>query len=117
MIKITNGRVTLMVTPGAYKDIYASQGFHQISELVTKATETSLNGPEPQNDTAPDPDDEDSSEDNSGCSEDNQDEDLSEVPLNEMDSDQLREYAKKLGVDIRGLTSKKAVRDKIRSVL
>ena len=105
-----------MVTPGAYKDIYASQGFHPISEFAPRATETPLNEPEDHGDTFNEGDDEDASEDNSGCS--NEDgSDLSEIPLNEMDSDQLRAYAKELGVDIRGLNSKKAVRDRIRSVL
>lgn len=128
MLKITNGKVTLFVTPGAYRDVYAPQGFIEVtaktshkgkieSKIETQiqpdklpevtpedvtASEFDVSGGEPVSDTpdAPKPT-----------------EDLSEIPLGEMDSDQLRAYAKELGVDLSGLTSKKAVRNKIRAAL
>lgn len=121
MLKITNGKVTLFVTPGAYRDVYAPQGF---TEVTTRATETPQIEPEPQGGNLPGVTPEDVTEDNSDASEDASEpetpktsEDLSEIPLGEMDSDQLRAYAKELGVDLSGLTSKKAVRNKIRAAL
>lgn len=121
MLKITNGKVTLFVTPGAYRDVYAPQGF---TEVTTRATETPQIEPEPQGGNLPEVTPEDVTEDNSDASEDisepdtsEQVEDLSEIPLGEMNSEQLRAYAKQLGVDLKGLNSKRAVRDKIRAAL
>lgn len=129
MITITNGRVTLSVTPGAYREVYAPQGFTEAktktshkdkikSEIKPEAQGNNLLGVTP----------EDVTEDNSNAPEDkfetnipeqvaDTDEDLSEIPLGEMNSEQLRAYAKQLGVDLKGLNSKRAVRDKIRAVL
>lgn len=121
MLKITNGKVTLFVTPGAYRDVYAPQGF---TEVTTRATETPQVEPEPQGGNLPGVTPEDVTEDNSDASEDvsktepeETSEDLTETPLSEMNSEQLKAYAKELGVDLSGLTSKKAVRDKIRAAL
>lgn len=125
MITITNGRVTLSVTPGAYREVYAPQGF---TEVTTRATETPQIEPQAQGNNLPEVTPEDTTEDNSDASEDkfetntpehvaDTDEDLSEIPLGEMNSEQLKAYAKQLGVDLRGLNSKRAVRDKIRAAL
>lgn len=43
--------------------------------------------------------------------------DLSEIPLSQMTDKQLRAYADQLGVDLTGVTSRKAVRAKIRAAL
>lgn len=118
MFCITNGVQTLTVTSGAYTSIYAPQGWKPVS------TSTQAEMPEEDEaflpDKVPDPESENASEailaqesDDEGDEEEN----LSEIPLTEMGSAQLRKYAKQLGVDIKGLTSKKAVRDRIRAVL
>lgn len=120
MLKITDGRVTLFVTPGAYRDVYAPQGF---SEVTSEATETPQIEPETHGGNLSRVTPEDITEDNSEPSEDipepetPEDLDLSEIPLGEMNSEQLRAYAKQLGVDLRGLNSKRAVRDKIKAAL
>lgn len=121
MLKITNGIVTLSVTSGAYKDVYALQGF----QIVTsRATETPQIEPETQGGNLPEVTPEDVSEDKSDAPEDTLASetpeavtDLSEIPLGEMNSEQLRAYAKELGVDLKGMTSKKAVREKIKAAL
>lgn len=118
MLCITNGVQTLTVTSGAYMSIYAPQGWKPVdtsthAEMLEEDEVFStdrLPDPEPESTTEPILAQE--SEDESG-----EEENLSEIPLTEMNSAQLREYAKQLGVDIKGLTSKKAVRDRIRAVL
>lgn len=105
--------------------MYAPQGF---TEVTTRATETPQIEPQAQGNNLPEVTPEDTTEDNSDASEDkfetntpehvaDTDEDLSEIPLGEMNSEQLRAYAKQLGVDLKGLNSKRAVRDKIRAAL
>lgn len=128
MLKITDGRVTLFVTPGAYRNIYAPQGFKEVNPKTTaKDKIESKISPEIQPDKLPEavPKDVAASEFDASAGDSTPttntpepyDEDLSEIPLGEMDSDQLRAYAKQLGVDLKGMTSKKAVRDKIKAAL
>ena len=125
MLKITNGKVTLFVTPGAYRDVYAPQGFTEVTAKTShKGKIESKIETQIQPDKLPEvtPEDVTASEFDVSGGESVSDtpkptEDLSEIPLSEMDSDQLRAYAKELGVDLSGLTSKKAVRNKIRAAL
>ena len=125
MIKITNGSETYTVTQGAYKDIFKPQGFYEVSDNRTEMREeTSFinegsltpTGGEPTSEAISVQETEDSEPDIASGSEEAPS-DLSEVPLSEMTDKQLREYAKQLGVNLKGITSRKAVRDKIRSVL
>ena len=120
MVKITNGTTEMSVSMGAYKDIYKPQGYSLISDMPSEGssrpveTSTDLVGKFTSHDHK------NVSEDKFDASEDkyvSEPEDLSEIPIGEMNSDQLRAYAKELGVDLKGLTSKRAVRDKIRAAL
>lgn len=124
MIKITNGITEMLVSIGAYKDIYKSQGYKPVSGIVSEASSRPTETPAGSVVKFTSPDPENVSEDNSDVSEDKPSPepeslpaDLSEIPLGEMNSDQLRAYAKELGVDLKGLTSKRAVREKIRAAL
>lgn len=117
MITITNGRDTLTVTQGAYKDIFKAQGFIPVSAEAPKMPPSE---PDESPRSLPEVTEEDITEskfeqvnDDSESDEEN----LSEIPLSEMTPDQLKAYATQLGVDIRGIKSKKAVIDRIRSVL
>lgn len=124
MIRITNGRETLVVTRGAYKDIFKSQGFYETSIETTSADEdvrsvsygslSEVTSEIASEDVSVQETDEPEAEE---VPEVKSDVELSEIPLSEMTNDQLREYADQLGVSLKGITSKKAVRDKIRSVL
>lgn len=127
MVTITNGKLTLSVTPGAFKDVYAAQGFKEISNPLhstqkhvhtdAEASGGIISRPEPENVSG---DRSESSTDIPAVKEQKQlsrQEELSEIPLNEMSPSQLREYAELLGVDIKGLKNKSAVKNKIRSVL
>ena len=116
MITITNGQITLTVPNSAYRAMYKTAGFHPICDeerVVTPA------------DTFPAPEKEtpstDISTDETDESEDSYDEpyddevDLSEIPLSEMDFYQLCDYADQLGLDRKGLRSKKELRVLIRN--
>lgn len=126
MIRITNGIHTLTVTEGAYKTMYAPQGWIEVSD--SKTPEMVSDGSSDLGDNLPDHESEDTTEAISGQENDdteddaeddseNEDVDFEETPLSEMNSAQLRAYANHLGVDVTGMTSKKAVRDKIRAAL
>ena len=127
MITITNGRETLVVTAGAFRDIFKAQGFHDISEIPKNILKNVAIDAESQGGIISRPSDKNVYSDVSEPLQDvytakteqpkSRKEELAEIPLNEMTPDELREYAKILGVDIRGLKSKSAVKDKIRSVL
>lgn len=127
MIKITNGKLTLSVTPGAFKDVYAAQGFKAVSDIVDSQTKIApkhvvhlpeeTNGEELKHSSEAISVQETGYEETEAEKPADRKEELAEIPLNEMTPEQLREYAKLLGVDIRGLKSKTAVKDKIRSVL
>ncbi len=124
MITITNGIDTLRVTTGAFKDIFQSQGFFEVTDNTTEMLsepreipEVKLPGVTPENNTAS------VSVQETGDSEPEQDIseeaslDLSEIPLSQMTNRQLREYAEELGVDLTDITSRKAVINKIKSAL
>lgn len=127
MIEITNGILTLSVTPGAFKDVYAAQGFKEISKMPEKAPKNVPTDVQSQRGITLPLEPENVSEDRSEPSEDipevkeqkplSRKDELSEIPLNDMTPNQLKEYAKLLGVDTRGLKNKAAIKNKIRSVL
>lgn len=127
MVTITNGNLTLMVTPGAFRDVYSAQGFKEISNVshntqktLSKAPVTQggiVSGVDPENASDELPEPLESAPDSKAEKQLSRKEELSEIPLNEMTPEQLREYAKLLGVNLKGLRSKTAVKDKIRSVL
>lgn len=124
MIKITNGLTTLEVTPGAYKDIFSHQGYTPVQSVSTNQTEMPAVVSQPDGDKLPGEDSEtvtesisDQETDGDTPEEISEEENLSEIPLGEMTDKQLREYADQLGVDLTGVTSRKAVRAKIRAAL
>lgn len=123
MVKITNGHLTLAVTLGAFRDIYSAQGYNIVDTSI-QTSEASIATPQPSggifNGSGTENVSEDVSDeqtDVSGADEIVEPVDLSEIPLNEMTNDQLRAYAQQLGVNLKGITSRRAVRDKIRAAL
>lgn len=125
MVTITNGVQTFTVTDGAFKNIFKAQGYFPVTELekADVSVETTEIAPE---DTSVQPEEtteaeaEASSEDKNLVSEDEPEElseDLSEIPLSEMTNKQLTAYAAQLGVDIKGVKSKRVVIDRIRAAL
>ena len=117
MIKITNGQLTLTVPNSAYRGFYASAGFHPLAdqERVESPADTfpMQNEETPENANLVEETDE--SEESSEAEAENGEIDLSEIPLGEMDFYQLCDYADQLGLDHRGIRSKKELRALIRA--
>lgn len=124
MIKITNGLNTLEVTPGAFKDIFSAQGYTPVQEMSVKATGVPVEQPQPSEVKLPEVTPENAAAsiseqetDHPTPEEISGEENLSEIPISEMTNKQLKEYAEQLGVDLEGITSRKAVMNKIRLAL
>lgn len=119
MITITNGHVTLTVSNSAYKTMYQYAGYHPLAdeECDTEEGDTFITE-EPENtlDTFYDEETEDSAEFETE-EEETEEIDLSEIPLSEMDFYQLCEYADQLGLDRKGIRSKKELRALIKDNL
>lgn len=119
MITITNGQITISVPNSAYHSIYKASGFRPIEDeksVVTPAdTFPTFEDKTPEEDILVE-----ETEDSEELSE-NDDEaeaeevDLSEIPLSEMDFYQLCSYADQLGLDRRGLRSKRELRALIKN--
>ena len=114
MIKIRKGSKTLMIPAGAYDTIYAPAGW----EKEEKPEEPAKAVEEPQEvDETPESVEEEPEEE---LEEEDEDveyvdpEELNEKPLEELDFDELKILAEYLGVNIKGLKSKKEVRDAIK---
>lgn len=118
MIKITNGQMTLTVPNSAFLAIYKVSGFHPLEDedgvvspadtfptLNEKAREAQISDEEKED--LEESDGEDEAEEETV--------DLSEIPLSEMDFYQLSDYADQLGLDHRGIRSKKELRALIRN--
>ncbi len=118
MITITNGQITISVPNSAYQTIYKSSGFR-----LVESTENS----KPSIDSYPSVEEnasgeeiffeetEDSEEPNGDIEAEAEEVDLSEIPLSEMDFYQLCSYADQLGLDRRGLRSKRELRALIKN--
>lgn len=136
MLTITNGRDIIMVTRGAYAALYKHQGYAVVSgeggstpppnpggEAESSQAKITPNGSEDEGVTLPTEDAETaSSTENPGeyVAEDEEEEeevDLSEIPLAEMTRSQLLEYADQLGVEHTGEETKRKLRELIRAVL
>lgn len=119
MLRITNGGNTLMVTRGAFNGFYKARGFHivEATESPEKGTGVSIH-PEPENGHSGQPSQlkmgRKAVEEEEGEEEEL---DLSEIPLGEMTFDQLEEYADELEIDHDGVRSKKELRALIREHL
>lgn len=109
MLRVTNGKMTISITKGAYDTYYKHKGFRIVGSPETE---------EPNPVDTVHPGYEMPHLDNSSHSEDGEEdsaegeyeEDLSEIPLGEMDFSQLCDYADQLGVDRDGIRSKKELR-------
>lgn len=125
MVVITNGLQTVVVSAGAYREIYLPQGW----QLQEKAPE-SKTAPEPpelpdkvvspleepesdQADSRESTEDEDDQDEEAGH--DLPDDDLLFRPLGELSLDELKKVAELRKVDIEGLRTKKEVRTAIRA--
>lgn len=136
MLTITNGRDIIMVTRGAYAALYKHQGYTVVSgeggstpppnpgdEAESSQAKITPNGSEDEGVTLPTGKSKvDSSSTNPGeyAAEDEEEEeevDLSEIPLAEMTRSQLLEYADQLGVEYTGEETKRKLRELIRAVL
>ena len=119
MIQITNGQITLTVPSSAFHQIYKDSGFHILDgkenrEASAETFPTSdEKTPEKQNLTEETEDLAESPAEEELYDEDEVD--LSEIPLSEMDFYQLCAYADQLGLDRRGVRSKKELRALIRN--
>ena len=119
MITITNGQMTLTVPNASYRGFFAASGFHPLAdqEHVVAPNDTLPTQDEETPENAILDEETDESEDVSEAEAENEEIDLSEIPLSEMDFYQLCDYADQLGIDRRGIRSKKELRALIKSNL
>lgn len=115
MIRITNGSVTLTVPNAAYRGFYAASGFHPVvdQERIAPVIDEAFNEEEPEFSEADEAYDDEADETEAL----DEEIDLSEIPIGEMDFYQLCDYADRLGIDRRGIRSKRELRDAIRANL
>lgn len=119
MITITNGQMTLTVPNASYRGFFAASGFHPLAdqEHVVAPNDNLSTQDEETPESAILDEETDESEDVSEAEAENEEVDLSEIPLSEMDFYQLCDYADQLGIDRRGIRSKKELRALIKSNL
>ena len=117
MITITNGHMILTVSNSAYETMFKYSGYHPIlNEECVDVSGDNFITPEKEN-TGDENFVEETEDLNETFAEAEEVEeiDLSEIPLSEMDFYQLCEYADQLGLDRRGLRSKKELRALIKA--
>lgn len=119
MVTIERAGHVLTVTQGAFKALYRPMGY-----VIVGAEGGPEASPVPGGVTTT-PADEDGSEDDQtseedevqddgeDTDEDQDDEDLEEKPLSEMNFKELKAYAKRRGINVNGMSSKKEVREAI----
>lgn len=117
MITITNGQMTLTVPNASYRGFFAASGFHPLAdqEHVVAPNDNLSTQDEETPESAILDEETDKSEDVSEAEAENEEVDLSEIPLGEMDFYQLSDYADQLGLDHKGIRSKKELRALIRA--
>lgn len=119
MIKITNGQMTLTVPNSAYQTIYRASGFHPLEDeesvIAPADTFTTLEDKTPETQISVEETDDSGEFYADGAETMEETVDLSEIPLSEMDFYQLSDYADQLGLDHRGIRSKKELRALIRN--
>lgn len=126
MITIRKGTSTRTVTPGAYENYYKHLGYEPVGVAQT-AEFSGEDSTHPVSDSQhlgdptqlrSDEDIPEGEEEPADLEEVTEDEvDLSEIPLSEMTSEQLCEYADQLGLDRSGVRTKKELRTLIRTHL
>lgn len=122
MLVITNGVDTLTVTKGAFNALYKYQGFivaEEGAEAPSPSGETDTVASTQADDTvqAEEPDEEYSDEEGDTTDGTDEEPDLSEIPLIEMNKEQLIRYADQVGVEYTGAETKKELRAAIRKAL
>lgn len=134
MVTIKKGSRVYTVTKGVYENSFRKQGYKIVDEEIEPKTPLDLKGesdvgaedededldtknsPEDEDfDETEDESDEESDEDES--EDEPEDEDLSEKPLSKMNTDELKAYAKQLGVDVSECTTKKEMKEAIKEAL
>lgn len=114
MLTITDGVKTLTVTKGAFNSMFAPQGWEEVttrkiarknSDLRTVTEDKEIIQDRVENTDFPAENDAE-----------NDEIDLSEIPLSEMNVPQLKTYAKQLGIEV-NTDSAKALRVQIRKIL
>ena len=118
MITITNGQIIITVPNSAYHTIYKASEFRPVEPTENSkpsidsypSVEENASGEEIFTEET-----EDSEEPNGDIEAEAEEVDLSEIPLGEMDFYQLSDYADQLGLDHRGIRSKKELRALIRN--
>ena len=117
MLRITNGSVTLTVTKGAFNNYYKHCGFqienHAEGAELERVVTTQPNYTAEYLGDSSQVENEKKSDDY----EEDEEIELSEIPLSEMSFEQLNEYADQLGLEHEGIRSKKELRAMIRSYL
>lgn len=126
MVTIKKGSKVYTVTKGVYKNSFRKQGYKIVDEEIEPKTPLDLKGEidvgaeeeDEDLDSKNSPEDEDFDETEDETDEDEpEDEDLSEKPLSKMNTDELKAYAKQLGVDVSECTTKKEMKEAIKEAL
>lgn len=131
MVTIQKDRHRITVTLGAYRSLYKTMGYHIVNgpgadHNVPPAPVDDGTTPGEENDAVDDCADGADSYSNSYmtgktpdelCDEEEEEEEPNEKPISEMDFRELKEYASSLGLNVNGLSSKRAVREAIRAHL
>lgn len=130
MVTIKKGSRVYTVTKGVYENSFRKQGYKIVDEEIKPKTPLDLKGEinvgadEEDEDldskNSPEDEDFDETEDESDDEFDEdepEDEDLSEKPLSKMNTDELKAYAKQLGVDVSECTTKKEMKEAIKEAL
>lgn len=117
MITITDGQMTLTVPNASYRGFFAASGFHPLAdqEHVEVPADTFPTSEEETPENAVLDEEKDESEEVPEAEAEDEEVDLSEIPLSEMDFYQLCDYADQLGLDRRGIRSKRELRALIKS--
>ena len=122
MVKIRKGSHVLTVTNGAFKRLYAPMGYvvmegEEDVTVLPPSDEVNTTPPGNKDDDEDLEDTEDDSDLEDEADEEDDDEDLKEKPIGEMSFKELQQYASDLGLNVKGMTSKKEIRQAIRVYL
>lgn len=123
MVTIKKGSRVYTVTKGVYENSFRKQGYKIVDEEIKPKTPLDLKGEidvgaeeeDESLDSKNSPEDEDFDE--TEDEDELEDEDLSEKPLSKMNTDELKAYAKQLGVDVSECTTKKEMKEAIKEAL
>lgn len=127
MLRVTNGAVTVTVTKGAFESYFKHAGFTVLNGVNSPESEgvgkyhPIPDSPKDEDENQTEEDEEDYTDEfrNEEESEESEESaiDYSEIPLSELGFDELSDYADQLGIDHRGVRSKRELRTAIREYL